>query len=52
MRGGLMQTEMMTDQWHDVKEGTFPGRLDGTTFNDDGTFRILAEAKSTEKKKE
>lgn len=35
-------------QWHDVKEGTFPGRLDGTTFNDDGTFRILAEAKSTE----
>lgn len=35
-------------QWHDVKEGTFPGRLDGTTFNDDGTFRILAEAESTE----
>lgn len=35
-------------QWHDVKEGTFPGRLDGTTFNDDGTFRILAEAKSIE----
>lgn len=35
-------------QWHDVKEGIFPGRLDGTTFNDDGTFRILAEAKSTE----
>ena len=35
-------------QWHDVKEGIFPGRLDGTTFNDDGTFRILAEAKSIE----
>ena len=35
-------------QWHDVKEGTFPGRLDGTTFNDDGTFRIFAEAKSIE----